>query len=97
MNNHKVVVTGKFEPQKVVKKLRKKTGKKVEILVKEKENIKSDTKLEYLEEEQEKEKQRFITRDRLREAEKEIMILDSCEEFLTTMFSDENPNACCVM
>ena len=36
MNNHKVVVTGKFEPQKVVKKLRKKTGKKVEILVKEK-------------------------------------------------------------
>ncbi|PON80260.1 Heavy metal transport/detoxification superfamily protein [Parasponia andersonii] len=33
MNNHKVVVTGKIDPQKVMKKLRKKTGKKVEIVI----------------------------------------------------------------
>ena len=38
MNKHKVVVTGKIDPQKVLKKLRKKTGKKVEI-------VKNDNKL----------------------------------------------------
>ncbi|BBG93238.1 Heavy metal transport/detoxification superfamily protein [Prunus dulcis] len=44
MNKHKVVVTGKMDPQKVLKKLRKKTGKKVEIVVdkEEKPNDASD-------------------------------------------------------
>lgn len=32
MNQHMVVVTGRIDPKKVLKKLKKKTGKKVEIL-----------------------------------------------------------------
>ncbi|KAE8076892.1 hypothetical protein FH972_015514 [Carpinus fangiana] len=32
MNKHKVMVMGRFDPQKVVKKLKKKTGKRVEIV-----------------------------------------------------------------
>ncbi|GMI69833.1 HEAVY METAL ASSOCIATED PROTEIN 26 [Hibiscus trionum] len=45
MNKNKVVVTGKIDPQKVLKKLRKKTGKKVEIVTKveEKENGKEES------------------------------------------------------
>ncbi|KAL8524812.1 hypothetical protein ACS0TY_014430 [Phlomoides rotata] len=35
MTNHRVVVTGRIDPQKVLKKLKKKTGKKVELVVKE--------------------------------------------------------------
>ncbi|KAF3963094.1 hypothetical protein CMV_012478 [Castanea mollissima] len=34
MKKHRVVVTGRIDPQKVLKKLKKKTGKKVEIIVK---------------------------------------------------------------
>ncbi|EOY06360.1 hypothetical protein QUC31_016320 [Theobroma cacao] len=44
MNKHKVVISGKIDPQKVLKKLKKKTGKKIEIMVKEKkEEISKDT------------------------------------------------------
>ncbi|PIN15506.1 Copper chaperone [Handroanthus impetiginosus] len=33
MKNHKVVITGRIDAQKVLKKLKKKTGKRVELLV----------------------------------------------------------------
>lgn len=35
MTNHKVVITGRIDPQKVLKKLNKKTGKRVELVVEE--------------------------------------------------------------
>ncbi|KAH1046488.1 hypothetical protein J1N35_037272, partial [Gossypium stocksii] len=52
MNKNKVVITGKLDPQKVLEKLRKKTGKKVEIVGKveeeEKENVKAnDISIQY--------------------------------------------------
>ncbi|XP_012452924.2 heavy metal-associated isoprenylated plant protein 19 [Gossypium raimondii] len=50
MNKNKVVVTGKIDPQKVLEKLRKKTGNKVEIVgkVEEKENEKAnDISIQY--------------------------------------------------
>ncbi|KAL4387566.1 hypothetical protein GQ457_09G022980 [Hibiscus cannabinus] len=45
MNQNKVIVTGKIDPQQALKKLRKKTGKKVEIVgkVEEKEDEKEET------------------------------------------------------
>ncbi|XP_021808636.1 heavy metal-associated isoprenylated plant protein 19 [Prunus avium] len=76
MNKHKVVVTGKMDPQKVLKKLRKKTGKKVEIVVdkEEKPNDASD------------------------EGNLSKPFFDCCKETdILMMFSDENPNACCMM
>lgn len=76
MNKHKVVVTGKMDPQKVLKKLRKKTGKKVEIVVdkEEKPNDASD------------------------EGNLAKPFFDCCKETdILMMFSDENPNACCMM
>ncbi|KAK9289125.1 hypothetical protein L1049_017598 [Liquidambar formosana] len=45
MTKHKVVVTGRINPQKVMKKLKKKTGKRVEIVVK-KEDPKDASKEE---------------------------------------------------
>ncbi|XP_051126088.1 heavy metal-associated isoprenylated plant protein 19-like [Andrographis paniculata] len=35
MNHNKVVVTGRFDPQKVLKRLKKKRGKKVELVEKQ--------------------------------------------------------------
>ncbi|XP_039048747.1 heavy metal-associated isoprenylated plant protein 19 [Hibiscus syriacus] len=44
INKNKVVVTGNIDPQKVLKKLRKKTGKKVEIVGKVEETEKEKDK-----------------------------------------------------
>lgn len=38
MTNHRVVVTGRIDQQKVLKKLKKKTGKKVELVVQDKDD-----------------------------------------------------------
>ncbi|XP_075486170.1 heavy metal-associated isoprenylated plant protein 19-like [Primulina tabacum] len=35
MKNHRVVITGRINPQKVMKKLKRKTGKRVELVDKE--------------------------------------------------------------
>ncbi|CAF1925018.1 BnaC05g08920D [Brassica napus] len=35
MNSHKVVVTGRLDPKKLLKKLKKKTGKRVKIVAKD--------------------------------------------------------------
>ncbi|XP_010466390.1 PREDICTED: heavy metal-associated isoprenylated plant protein 3-like [Camelina sativa] len=41
MNSHKVVVTGKIDPKKLLKKLKKKTGKRAKIVVKEEKDEES--------------------------------------------------------
>lgn len=85
MNKHKVVVIGCIDPQKLVKKLKKKTGKRVEIIVKKEE------------EEEEKEKATKENYDNQGNDAGPPFFLDFCEEELLMSFSDENPNACSVM
>lgn len=46
MNNHKVVVTGKIDPEKLLKKLKKKTGKRVKIVVKDEKDEESSKDVE---------------------------------------------------
>ncbi|KAL2531347.1 Heavy metal transport/detoxification superfamily protein [Abeliophyllum distichum] len=84
MKNHKVVVTGKINPQTVMKKVKKKTGKKMEIVDIDKEDVKKEGNLSL----EENEKQ--ITNS---------LIFDSyCEDSeIYMMFSDENANACSIM
>ncbi|KAK7292327.1 hypothetical protein RIF29_08105 [Crotalaria pallida] len=84
MNKHRVVVTGRIDPNKVLKKLKKKTGKKVEIVsIKDEERTKeasreSDNKLIFM--------QPLVVQS------------DCCIKTETLMmFSDENPNACALM
>lgn len=92
MNKHKVVVMGKFDPQKVLKKLIKKTGKKVEIVVdhkgddipKDGSNYEGDLATE--------------GRDYVKAVDNYPFWIDYCKEMeLLMMFSDENPNACLIM
>lgn len=82
MKKHKVVVMGRFDPRKVVKKLKKKTGKKVEI-VENKEKTPTASNGQDLVPEQ-------VVSD--------PPMFDYCKETqLLMMFSDENPNACSIM
>ncbi|KAM5569120.1 heavy metal-associated isoprenylated plant protein 19 [Rosa sericea] len=83
MNNHKVVVTGKIDPEKVLKKLRKKTRKKVEIIDDKEEKPKDASDEGY----------------RARPLIVHPLMFDCCKESdqLLMMFSDENPNACSIM
>ncbi|XP_059288178.1 heavy metal-associated isoprenylated plant protein 19-like [Lycium ferocissimum] len=87
MNKHRVVVKGRINPDKVLKKLKKKTGKKVEMLTK-KEDAKKKSE----------EKEGDI---QLKPSPKEIadaLMLEFCgDSVLYTMFSDENANACSIM
>lgn len=46
MTNHRVMVTGRIDPQKVLKKLKKKTGKKVELVVQDEDDIISAVEVE---------------------------------------------------
>ncbi|KAJ6725524.1 HEAVY METAL-ASSOCIATED ISOPRENYLATED PLANT PROTEIN 7 [Salix purpurea] len=90
MNKHKVVVTGRIDPQKLLKKLKNKTGKKVEILANKREEEGSrDTGENAVSE--------AIPRpvnDRCRPP----ISYDCCENNdLLMFFSDENPNACSIM
>lgn len=84
MNKHEVVVTGKIDPQKVLKKLRKKTGKKVDIVVDDKEEKPNDASDEG---------------NLARPLIVHPFMFDCCKESdeLLMMFSDENPNACSIM
>lgn len=83
---------GKFDPQKVLKKLIKKTGKKVEIVVdhkgddipKDGSNYEGDLATE--------------GRDYVKAVDNYPFWIDYCKEMeLLMMFSDENPNACLIM
>ncbi|KAM6545282.1 hypothetical protein CsatB_026018 [Cannabis sativa] len=90
MNKHRVVVTGKIDPQKVLKKLRKKTGKRVEIIPKN-DNNKSllDCRLETPKEEEGNNNNNSYFNN----------YYNNCNdtEMLMMMFNDENPNACSLM
>ncbi|XP_023006005.1 heavy metal-associated isoprenylated plant protein 19 [Cucurbita maxima] len=86
MGKHKVVVMGKFDPQKVVKKLRKKTRKPVELVVDKGAMAKEAT----------------VAKDPERSDpnnSNQVMMFNCCKESaqLLVLFSDENPNACCMM
>lgn len=81
-NKHKVVVTGRFDPQKVLKKLKKKTGKRVEVLV-NKEKTPTSSNGEDLVPEEVSDPPMFDCCEEINE--------------MLIMFSDENPNACSIM
>lgn len=86
MTRHRVVVTGKIKPEKVLRKLRKKTGKRVE-MVSNKEDSKDPPKLED---------------SSIDGSPKDMMTgsmaLGYCgDDYLYMMFSDENANACSIM
>ncbi|XP_004145043.1 heavy metal-associated isoprenylated plant protein 19 [Cucumis sativus] len=86
MGKHKVVVIGKFDPQKVMKKLRKKTGKAVEMVVDKGTTVKDAAVVKDLE------------RTNPNDAN-QLMMLSCCKEIaqLLVLFSDENSNACYIM
>ncbi|WCJ23588.1 Heavy metal-associated isoprenylated plant protein 19 [Euphorbia peplus] len=89
MINHKVVVTGSIDPLKLFKKLRKKTGKKVEII----ENKEEDDRDNILENSP-PERSLSPVGVPLRPL---VFYSSCCREDLLMVFSDENPNACSIM
>ncbi|KAI3867082.1 hypothetical protein MKW92_022396 [Papaver armeniacum] len=83
MANHRVIVKGRVNPINIQKKLKKKTGKKVEIIVPNK-----DVAVKPNEEDDSTNRRRNST----------ILMCDDWDEcHILTMFSDENPNACSIM
>lgn len=86
MNNHKAIATGQIKPEKALKKLKKKTGKRVEIVLKDEDSkgSASNTEGDNLEPDLNVESTPLMSDD-----------LEQC--MLLTMFNDENPNACYVM
>nr|CAD1824986.1 unnamed protein product [Ananas comosus var. bracteatus] len=90
MNAHKAILTGQFEVEKILKKLRKKTGKRGEILNKIERNVDG-----------EKDDSNPVTKDNCDDnaITKQYMTmcyddLDDSEEENFHMFNDENANAC---
>ncbi|KAJ6980931.1 hypothetical protein D5086_019086 [Populus alba] len=89
MNKHKVVVTGRIDPQKLLKKLKKKTRKEVEIVAnkKEEEGSKDTSRTEEINVASESFPQQYPP-----------IFFDCCKNNdLLMAFSDENPNACSIM
>ncbi|XP_031252016.1 heavy metal-associated isoprenylated plant protein 19-like [Pistacia vera] len=85
MKKHEVVVTGRIDPQKVMKKLKKKTGKRVEIVVNNSKKKGSP-------------KPGIDEGNNGKRPVGEIWLFDFCKESeVLMMFSDENPNACLIM
>lgn len=86
MNNHKATATGKIKPERALKKLKKKTGKRVEIVLNDEDSSKgSESNNEGDNVKQEK------------TVEPPLMMDDLEQCMLLTMFNDENPNACYLM
>ncbi|XP_038720032.1 heavy metal-associated isoprenylated plant protein 19-like [Tripterygium wilfordii] len=95
MNAHKVVVTGRIEEQKLLKKLRKKTGKRVEIIIHDDKKKKKKKK---------EGGDNNNNGDDIGGSSKDgntAMVHDQycCRESeaIFMMFSDENPNACSIV
>ncbi|XP_027919217.1 heavy metal-associated isoprenylated plant protein 19 [Vigna unguiculata] len=83
MNKNRVVVTGRIDPMKVKKKLKKKTGKRVEIVCNKDEEEAKDESHES---------------DKLVVMYQFALENDCCVETEAMMiFSDENPHACALM
>lgn len=86
---------GKFDPQKVAKKLRKKTGKRVDIVVDNKEDDEPKDIGANYERNHQAIMQGFTD---LKAVSNPFLIDYNCKEMeMLMMFSDENPNACIVM
>ncbi|XP_057485882.1 heavy metal-associated isoprenylated plant protein 19 [Actinidia eriantha] len=86
MTRNRVIVTGRINPHKVVKKLRKKTGKRVEIVMSKEEDSKDAPN---------KEEDVILAHHMITRS----MVLGYCGDTsaISTLFSDENPNACSIM
>lgn len=88
MNGDKAIVTGQIEPEKILKRLRKKTGKKVEIIKKNDDNGEGN-----------KDETFRPSRDCNMEIMDTIVLSGNFVENVVVdfnMFSDENPNACSI-
>ncbi|KAL3727466.1 hypothetical protein ACJRO7_032228 [Eucalyptus globulus] len=94
MNQHKVVVTGRIDPKKVLKKLKKKTGKKVEIL-ENKEDLANEDGAN--DEEGEGGSKTMVAEEQNAVIHPSMLGYCCVEDEVLMMFSDENPNACSVM
>lgn len=100
MNGNKVVVIGHMDPSKVLKKLKKKTGKRVEMVVAaaknekvaEKDNAGGDAAAV-------NGSSVDPAPEMIQEYAGESLALRQClgDSPAYTMFSDENPNACSIM
>ncbi|KAI3469493.1 hypothetical protein Pfo_026156 [Paulownia fortunei] len=82
MTNNKVVVTGRIDPQKVLKKLKKKTGKRVELVVEDKDA--KDGEKEGIE-------------DTAEQVTDSWLLHYYGDSEIHMMFNDENANACSIM
>lgn len=97
MRRHRVIVTGRFCPEKISKKLKKKTGKKVEIIIFE-DGDNKDKRITS------KEGATNLGGD---DSDHHTIILDkfsilydgNCgnDNTIFTIFSDENANSCSIM
>jgi len=97
MTRHRVTIIGRFCPEKVLKKLRQKTRKRVEIIELEEEEEKDDERGGL-------ESNELIFDDdgsnQMTSLNKTITFNYSQYEYkssIFTIFSDENPNACLIM
>ncbi|KAL7105116.1 hypothetical protein ACP275_07G024700 [Erythranthe tilingii] len=84
MTNHRVVITGKINPHKVEKKLKKKTGKKVELLVGEEDD-----------EDRERKHERENGAEQAMDDSWPVHYYGDGE--IHMVFNDENANACSMM
>lgn len=91
MEEHKVTVIGQFDPAKVLKKLKKKTGKIAKIM-------------EEVDGEQIRDENNLIhdnsTKHSVDLEDGDGIVIDNCNGYSLInvyMFSDENPNACSIM
>ncbi|EEF45458.1 heavy metal-associated isoprenylated plant protein 19 [Ricinus communis] len=85
MNRHRVVVTGHINPHKLLKKLKKKTRKRVEIIGKNNEEEETQTD------------NHNIAVAPPPPPPQQFFFDFICKEEVFMMFSDENPNACSIM
>ncbi|OWM74157.1 heavy metal-associated isoprenylated plant protein 19-like [Punica granatum] len=93
MNRHIVEVTGTMDPQKVLKKLKKRTGKRVEMLGKKDD---SDTSKDEHDKSGGNLEQIFMIAHQEDANSKSKFDYCCVENETLMMFSDENPNACCL-
>ncbi|XP_008808240.2 heavy metal-associated isoprenylated plant protein 19-like [Phoenix dactylifera] len=89
MNGDKAIVTGQIEPEKILKKLRKKTGKRVEIIKRNDDNAEGN-----------KDETFPLSGDcNMQTMDGSVVLSDNFVENVVPdfdMFSDENPNACSI-
>lgn len=96
MNRHVVEVTGTIDPEKVSRKLKKKTGKRVEVLGKKK--VGGDAKKDVADAGEVDSGSGSVVAACEQTVDARPEFGDCCvEKEMLVMFSDENPNACCTM